>query len=176
MTSSYQKIFEVSGTPGQLIVGGLIFPNFGGSTTVKIDGTIVHEKAFIGSEKRESFTRLDAIDYVGVYDSSIGLFLAIAAIFFGLGALSPFSENVMSGINILFFALSILFFLGYSLLKYRYLLIHSQRNTIIVFITKSPYTYRQFALTIMDAIAENMEIDTPSISQNAPHPKSKQNP
>jgi hypothetical protein len=175
MTSSYQKIFEVSGTPGQLI-GGLIFPNFGGKTTVKVDGNIVHEKAFIGSEKRESFTRLDAIDCVGVYDSSIGLFLAISAIFFGLGALSPFSETVMSGINILFFALSILFFLGYSLIKYRYLLIHSQRNTIIVFITKAPYTYRQFALTIMDAIAENVETETQSISQDSPHTKFKQNP
>jgi hypothetical protein len=174
MTSSYQKIFEVSGTPGQLI-GGLIFPNFGGRTTVKIDGNIVHEKSFIGSEKRESFTRLDAIDYVGVYDSSIGFFLAIAALFFGLGGLSPFSENVTSGINILFFALSILFFLGYSVLKYRYLLIHSQRNTIIVFITKSSYTYRQFALTMMDAIEENLETETQSMSQDVPHSKSKQN-
>lgn len=163
MTSSYQKIFEVSGTPGQLI-GGLIFPNFGGRTTVRIDGNFVHEKAFIGSEKRESFTRLDAIDNVGVYDSSIGLFLAIAAIFFGLGALSPFSENIMSGINILFFALSILFFLGYSLIKYRYLLIYSQRNTIIIFITTSSYTYRQFALTIMDAIAGNIDSDSQDIS------------
>ncbi|WP_071517290.1 hypothetical protein [Geitlerinema sp. PCC 9228] len=174
MTSSYQKIFEVSGTPGQL-VGGLIFPNFGGTTTVKIDGEMVHEKAFIGSEKRESFTRLNAIDHVGIYDSSIGFFLAIAAIFFGLGSLSPFSEEVLSGINILFFGLSVLFFLGYSLLKYRYLLIHSQRNTIIIFITKSPYTYRQFALTIMDAIAGKIDTELTSVSQGGSYPKSSQN-
>lgn len=149
-----KRFIEVKGAPGQL-VRGTIVPNFGGKTTVRIAGDRLHELAQIGSDRRETFTPLRAIDHVGVYESSIGVLLIVALILFGLGAFVLVSDALrLQNLALGFFVASVALAVFYFFVKYKYLVVYSPRNTIIVFFTKSPYPYRQFAITVLDSARE----------------------
>ncbi|MBO9999961.1 MAG: hypothetical protein J7641_13360 [Cyanobacteria bacterium SID2] len=151
-----KRFLEVKGAPGQL-VRGTIVPNFGGKTTVRIEKDTLHEQAQIGSERRETFTRIRSIDRVGIYQSSIGVLLIVGLILFLVGIVLLLVDPLKYKAFSWGFCLgSIIFALLYFWVKYKYLVISSPRNTIIVFFTKSPYEYRQFAITILD-IARELE-------------------
>ncbi|MGC9505900.1 hypothetical protein [Baaleninema sp.] len=149
-----KRFLEIQGAPGQL-VRGTIVPNFGGKTTVRIEKDRLHEQAQIGSERRETFTPIAAVDYVGVYESSIGILLIVGllSLMVGLGLilLDPLHFKTLAwGFCFGSIILTILYFF----IKYKYLIIASQRNTIIVFCTKSAYEYRQFSITVLDVARE----------------------
>lgn len=167
-----KRFLEVKGAPGQL-VRGTIVPNFGGKTTVRIDKDRLHEQAQIGSERRETFTPIAAIDYVGVYESSIGILLLIGLVSFLVGIslflVDPIQfRTVAWGFCIGSVILTILYFS----IKYKYLILASNRNTIIVFFTKSPYEYRQFSITVLDVARELTRRQTSS-SKKSPKPNPK---
>ena len=144
-----QKIYEIKGIPGQ-VVGGLILPNLGGTVSLQISKRILREKVRIGSEKQETFTPIDRIDRIGVCDTSIGIFLVAAAVFFLLGFSSVTSRGKFGGFALVCFLFAALLALAYFFAKYRYLIVTSGRNTLVVFMNQPQYAYRQFALTLAE--------------------------
>lgn len=170
MMNNPKRFVEVKGAPGQL-VRGTIIPNFGGTTTVRIDKDRIHEYTRIGSDRRETFTPIRAIDHVGVYESSIGILLIIALAFFIVSILMLVSDSLRFQSWMLGFAIaSVVFVILYFVIKYKYMVVYSPRNTVIVFFTKSPYPYRQFAITVLD-IARELEFNLAGVRR-----KSKRRP
>jgi hypothetical protein len=146
-----QQIIEVTGSPAQ--VWGNLFIPARGAMSIKIYGDTLYRTAKTGLEKKESWTRIQNIDSVEIHQSPIYALIGLGVFFFfmGLGWLrsSPISAIFLLG------GVAIIVYTFYN--KRRYLAIHSHRNTIVIFISKPPEVYQQFAMNVL-ALARKLNM------------------
>lgn len=139
-----QNILEITGSPAQ-VWGNVLIPARG-TVSLKISGDILQSTVKTGLEKKDSWTRIQRIDSVEISEAPIYPLLALGGFmsFMFLGALFNFpsfgSLMLLIGIGLIVFALTS---------KRRCLVIMSDRNTIAVFMNKSPETYQQFAINLL---------------------------
>ncbi|MDB9372331.1 hypothetical protein [Nodularia sphaerocarpa] len=144
-TSTNQHIMEITGSPAQAW-GNVLIPAKG-IMTVKITGDTLQGTTKTGLEKKESWLRIQNIDSVEIQEAPIYALFGLGGILF-LSGLGQFL-NQSSGLGL------ILLLAGGGIIIYainnkrRYMAIHSYRNSIVVFMNKSPETYQQFAMTVL---------------------------
>ena len=153
-----QEIVEIKGTPAQ-VWGNMLIPARG-RITVQITGDTLLGKVKTGLEKKESWIRIQNIDSVEILEAPIYALLGLGGflVLSGLGTLASSFEFglilILGGIAIIHFALNN---------KRRCLVIYSHRNTIAVFMNKSPETYQQFSMNVL-AIARQLNKSIESLA------------
>lgn len=153
-----QQVIEITGVPAQLW-GNVLVPSRG-TMSVKITGDTLQGTVKTGLEKKEYWIRIQNIDSIEILESPIYALLGIGGflIFSGLGALNPSFVLglilILGGAAIIAYAISN---------KRRYLAIYSYRNTIVIFMNKSPEIYQQFAMNVLAFARKlNAPVNTPT--------------
>lgn len=148
-----QQVFEITGTPAQ-VWGNVLVPAKG-TITVKVTGDTLVGTTKTGLEKRETWIRIQNIDSAETLEAPIYALLGFG-VFLAFSALGAFSNSSGLGLILLVAAVALIVYAITN--KRRYLAIYSHRNTIVVFMKKSPEIYQQFA---MNVLALSRKLNTP---------------
>ena len=136
---------EIKGAPAQ-IWGNMLVPARG-IMTLQIDNNILRTRVKTGLEKKESWIRIQNIDSVEISEAPIYFLLVIGVILI-LSGLGTFDSSFIFGLILMLGGIVIIVFTLKN--KRRCLVINSYRNTVGVFMNKSPETYQQFAMKILE--------------------------
>ena len=160
---SNQQVVEITGTPAQ-VWGSVLIPARG-TIAVQITGDTLQGTVKTGLEKKESWTRIQNIDSIEILESPIYALLGVGGslIASGLGALT---SSFIFGLVIILAGTAIMTYAINN--KRRYLTIHSYRNTITVFMSKSPEAYQQFAINVL-AIARQLNAPVNASTRQPQH-------
>lgn len=158
-----QNIIEVTGAAAQ-VWGNVLIPGKG-KMSLKIMGDILYCTHKSGLEKKDSWTRIQNIDCVEIMEAPVYLLLGIGAFlcFSGLGGIFGFDI-----FRLILFIAGVLLIIYALLNKRRYLAIMSNRNTIAIFMTKSPEFYQQFSMNLL-MIAR--QLNAPNIQNKTVRPQ-----
>ncbi|WP_322706520.1 hypothetical protein [Nostoc sp. DedQUE04] len=148
-----QQVFEITGAPAQ-VWGNVLVPAKG-TITVKVTGDTLQGTAKTGLEKKESWIRIQNIDSVEILESPIYALLVIGG-FLAFSALGAFNQSFILGSILLVAGVGIILYAINN--KRRYLAIYSHRNAVVIFMSKSPEIYQQFA---MNVLALSRKLNTP---------------
>ncbi|BAY41321.1 hypothetical protein NIES2111_57170 (plasmid) [Nostoc sp. NIES-2111] len=163
---SNQPLPEITGKPAQ-VWGNILIPGKG-QMTVKVTSDTLQGTFKTYLEKKDTWIRIQNIDSVEIQEAPIYALLGLggACIFFALGLVA---HSFLGGLIII--ALGVALILYAITNKNRYLAIHSHRNSIIIFMTKPPEVYQQFATGVL---ALSRKLNTPSSIQTKPSQNSVQ--
>ncbi|MBD2452396.1 hypothetical protein H6G76_35935 [Nostoc sp. FACHB-152] len=161
---SNQSLPEITGKPAQ-VWGNILIPAKG-QMTVKVTGDTLQGTVKTYLEKKDTWIRIQNIDSVETQEAPIYALLGLggSCIFFALGLLA---HSFLGGLIIIGLGAALIIYAITN--KNRYLAIHSHRNSIVIFMNKSPEVYQQFA---MGVLALSRKLNTPSSMQT----KSAQTP
>jgi hypothetical protein len=157
---SNQPLPEITGKPAQ-VWGNILIPAKG-QMTVKVTGDTLQGTVKTYLEKKDTWIRIQNIDSVETQEAPIYALLGLGGsyIFFALGLLA---HSFLGGLIII--GLGAVLIIYAIINKNRYLAIHSHRNSIVIFMNKSPEVYQQFA---MGVLALSRKLNTPSSMQTKP--------
>ncbi|MCW5312332.1 hypothetical protein GTQ43_00225 [Nostoc sp. KVJ3] len=139
-----QQVMEITGAPGQVWGYSLIPAR--GTISVKITGDTLVGTTKTGLEKKETWIRIQNIDSVETLEAPIYALFGFG-LFLSFSALGAFSNSSLLGLILVVIAVALIVYAITN--KRRYLAIYSHRNTMIVFMNKSPEIYQQFAMNVL---------------------------